>query len=58
MIGKAICPKCKGNGYITVTLQKEKEPIHQDCKYCNNQGEISIDGKKIEKYLNYSRMLQ
>ena len=58
MNGKAICPECKGNGYITVKLQKEKDPIHKNCNYCDNRGEISIDGKKIEKYLNYSRMLQ
>jgi len=58
MSGKAICPECKGNGYITVKFQKEKEPIHKDCTYCNNQGEIVLDNKKIERYLNYSRMLQ
>ena len=58
MNGRAICPKCKGNGYITIKLQKDKEPIHRDYKYCDNRGEISLDGKKIEKYLNYSRMMQ
>ena len=55
---RAICPKCKGNGYLTIKLQGEKEPFHRDCKYCDNRGEISLDGKKIEKYLNYSRMMQ
>ena len=58
MNGKAICPKCKGNGYITVKLQVEKDPEHKDCKYCDNRCEISLDGKNIEKYLNYSRMVQ
>jgi hypothetical protein len=58
MNGKAICPKCKGNGYITIKLQNEKTPHHKDCNYCNNQGEIVLDNKKIERYLNYSRMVQ
>jgi len=53
MKDRTICPKCKGNGYITVKFQKEKTPIHKNCNYCDNRGEISIDGKKIEKYLNY-----
>ena len=48
MNGRAICPKCKGNGYITIKLQGEKDPVHKDCKYCDNRGEISLDGKKIE----------
>ena len=43
---------------LDAKLQKDKEPIHRDCKYCDNRGEISLDGKKIEKYLNYSRMMQ
>ena len=58
MNGKSICPKCKGNGYITVKLQNEKTPHHKDCTYCNNQGEIVLDNKKIERYLNYTRMVQ
>ena len=58
MKDRTICPKCKGNGYITLKFQKEKTPNHKNCNYCDNRVEISIDGKKIEKYLNYSRMLQ
>lgn len=58
MKGKTICPKCKGNGYITVKLQNEKTPHHKDCIYCNNQGEIVLDNKTIKKYLNYTRMVQ
>ena len=58
MNGRAICPKSNGNGYLTIKLQGEKQPIHKDCNYCDNRGEISLDGKKIEKYLNYSRMMQ
>jgi RecJ-like exonuclease len=51
-----ICPECKGNGYITVHYQGEKEPVHKDCKYCNNQGELKE--KDVKKLINYERMQQ
>jgi len=53
---KVICPKCKGNGYITVHYQGEKKPDYKDCKYCNNQGEIK--DKDIERLMKYERILQ
>ena len=58
MSNTLVCPKCKGNGYLTIKLQREKQPLHKDCKYCDNRGEISLDGKKIERYLNYTRLVQ
>jgi len=53
---KIICPKCKGNGYITIKTQGEKEPHYKDCKYCNNQGELKE--KDVNKLMNYDRMQQ
>lgn len=55
-INKVICPKCKGNGYITVKMQEEKEEHYKDCKYCNNQGELK--DKDIKKLMQYERMQQ
>ena len=47
-LGKAICPDCNGNGYIGGA----KEPDNvRDCTRCNNQGEIEITTKEIEKFL-------
>ena len=56
MENKVICPKCKGNGYITVHYQGEKKSHHEDCKYCNNQGELTE--KEVNKKMNYERMQQ
>ena len=56
MNSKAICPECKGNGYITVYYQGDNKPDYKDCKYCNNQGEIK--DKDIEKLMKYERILQ
>jgi len=53
---KVICPKCKGNGYRTIKIQGEKEPRYEDCKYCNNQGELTE--KEVNKKMNYERMQQ
>jgi len=59
MHGSTICPKCNGNGYITIRLQGDKEDIHKDCTYCNNQGEIKINSDKtLKKYMDYTRMQQ
>ena len=59
MHGSTICPKCNGNGYITTKLQGDKEDIHKDCTYCNNQGEIKIDSDKtLKRYMDYTRMVQ
>jgi len=55
MKDKIICPKCKGNGYITKIFQGDKrKPHHEDCKFCNNQGEI----KDIKKLFDHERMQQ
>jgi len=53
---KIICPECKGNGYVTVHYQGDKKPHHEDCKYCNNQGELTE--KEINKKMNYESMQQ
>lgn len=55
-VNKVICPKCKGNGYITVKFQNEKEEYYKDCKYCNNQGELK--DKDVKKLMQYERMQQ
>ena len=58
MSGKIICPKCNGNGYVYSFNHDDRKKQPMDCDYCNNQGEIVLDNKKIERYLNYTRMVQ
>jgi DnaJ-class molecular chaperone len=41
MSGKIICPKCNGNGHIKHIVD-QAIVMQEDCKYCNNQGEVDI----------------
>jgi RecJ-like exonuclease len=46
---KRICPRCHGNGYITVlaSVDNPTEQIHQ-CPQCDSQGEIMIDEPRFK----------
>ena len=48
-MGKMICPRCRGNGYIKVmdSIENPTETIHQ-CPQCNSQGEIMIDESRFK----------
>lgn len=41
MSGKIVCPKCQGNGHIKHIVD-QAIVMQEDCKYCNNQGEVDI----------------
>ena len=41
-----ICEVCKGNGFIRVPYEQEREAQWADCDFCNNQGEVEIDETK------------
>ena len=43
---KMICPDCNGNGYIGAS-NKPKE--QEDCKLCNNQGEVEINDQNLQR---------
>ena len=48
-MGRVICPRCRGNGYIKVmdSIENPTETIHQ-CPQCNSQGEIMIDEPRFK----------
>ena len=48
-MGKMICPRCRGNGYIKVmdSIENPTETIHQ-CPQCDSQGEIMIDEARFK----------
>lgn len=48
MVGKAICPKCRGNGYLKTSIEEGREEVITDCNKCNSQGEIAITEEDIE----------
>ena len=41
---KIVCTECKGNGYVSVYRQ----PYHENCPQCNQQGEIFIDESQLK----------
>ena len=57
-MGKMICPRCRGNGYIKVmdSIENPTETIHQ-CPQCDSQGEIMIDEQRMKSILQRERDL-
>ena len=43
---KMICPDCGGNGYLGSSLKPKEQ---EDCKTCNNQGEVLISEEMLNK---------
>ena len=41
-----ICPDCNGNGYVGSSLKPKEQ---EDCKTCNNQGEVTISKEMLDK---------
>ena len=35
-----ICPQCKGNGFIKLSLTKGRDSIVTQCNLCNSEGEV------------------
>ena len=52
-IHAAICPDCKGNGYIKAVIEEGREHIIIQCKGCDSEGEIYVDESEVvESYID------
>jgi DnaJ-class molecular chaperone len=48
-----ICPNCKGNGYIKLTLEEGREHVVAQCPDCDSEGEIYVDESEVvESYID------
>ena len=48
-----ICPNCKGNGYIRLTIEEGREHIVAQCPQCDSEGEIYVDESEVlESYID------
>jgi len=47
---KAICPQCKGNGYIYLSDSSWTEV--KQCETCNSEGEIDVEEPTIEECIS------
>jgi len=49
----AICPDCKGNGYLKATIEESREHIVVQCQRCESEGEIYVDESEVmESYID------
>ena len=49
----AICPDCKGNGYVQCHIEEGREHIVLQCETCDSEGEIYVDESEIvESYID------
>ena len=49
---RAICPTCKGNGFIKIVDNYKETNIHQ-CWDCESQGEFYVDESEVvESYID------
>ena len=51
-IHKAICPACKGNGFVRVPYELAKEEVWADCEVCKSQGELTYNEKNFIEQFN------
>jgi DnaJ-class molecular chaperone len=48
-----ICPNCRGNGYIRLTLGEGREQAVAQCPDCESKGEIYVDESEVvESYID------
>ena len=48
-----ICPNCKGNGYLKLTLEEGREHVVAQCQTCESEGEIYVDESEVvESYID------
>ena len=51
-VHKAICPTCKGNGFVKIMKEDKKEHVHQ-CWDCDSEGEFYVDESEVvESYID------
>ena len=52
-IHAAICPDCKGNGFIKAAIEEGREHIVVQCQTCESEGEIYVDESEVvESYID------
>ena len=52
---KKICDVCKGNGFVKVPYELAYEEQWADCEFCDNQGEIEVEGETNDRGSGTSR---
>ena len=53
-----ICPNCKGNGYIKLTVEEGREHFVAQCPECDSEGEIYVDESEVWSLISMLIILQ
>ena len=46
----AICPDCKGNGYVQFHIEEGREHVVLQCETCESEGEIYVDESEVVEF--------
>ncbi len=45
-----ICPQCKGNGFVKLSIEEGRVDVVTQCSLCNSEGEVH--DKEFDEYFD------
>ena len=51
-----ICPKCKGNGFVKLSIEEGRVDVVTQCSLCNSEGKVH--DKEFDEYFSTHPLLK
>ena len=51
-----ICPQCKGNGFVKLSIEEGRVDVVTQCTLCNSEGEVH--DKEFDEYFDSHPLLK
>ena len=51
-----ICPQCKGNGFVKLSIEEGRVDVVTQCSLCNSEGEVY--DKEFDEYFDSHPLLK
>ena len=51
-----ICPQCKGNGFVKLSIEEGRVDVVTQCNLCNSKGEVH--DKEFDEYFDSHPLLK
>ena len=51
-----ICPQCKGNGFVKLSIDEGRVDVVTQCNLCNSEGEVH--DKEFDEYFDSHPLLK
>ena len=51
-----ICPQCKGNGFVKLSIEEGRVDVVTQCNLCNSEGEVH--DKEFDEYFDSHPLLK